>query len=179
MLALCSTYFRGDINSHEAPFFMYVEKVQRCMCVSEDCVVWMSLAERKWLSHVPEKSFWSPHLFSLQNAVYKGEFTATHPTVRLFWEVFHEFPLEKKKQFLRKHSTSSLLDLLDSLISLNQYYKYCKDVQVVPWLSYEYTVKSFVVKASCVVLHERIKAYFTLQDAWDTYAHLRFIIVKM
>nr|XP_020447345.1 probable E3 ubiquitin-protein ligase HERC3 isoform X2 [Monopterus albus] len=35
-----------------------------------------------------------------KNAVYKGEYTATHPTVRLFWEVFHEFSLEKKKQFL-------------------------------------------------------------------------------
>uniref|UniRef100_A0A674NBB3 HECT and RLD domain containing E3 ubiquitin protein ligase 3 n=1 Tax=Takifugu rubripes TaxID=31033 RepID=A0A674NBB3_TAKRU len=35
-----------------------------------------------------------------KNTVYKGEFTATHPTVRLFWEVFHEFSLEKKKQFL-------------------------------------------------------------------------------
>ncbi|KAF7667572.1 hypothetical protein LDENG_00055490 [Lucifuga dentata] len=35
-----------------------------------------------------------------KNATYKGEYTATHPTVRLFWEVFHEFPLEKKKQFL-------------------------------------------------------------------------------
>ncbi|KAJ4944182.1 hypothetical protein JOQ06_012727 [Pogonophryne albipinna] len=35
-----------------------------------------------------------------KNAVYKGEYTATHPTVRLFWEVFHEFPLEQKKQFL-------------------------------------------------------------------------------
>uniref|UniRef100_A0A7N9AK23 HECT and RLD domain containing E3 ubiquitin protein ligase 3 n=1 Tax=Mastacembelus armatus TaxID=205130 RepID=A0A7N9AK23_9TELE len=35
-----------------------------------------------------------------KNAIYKGEYTATHPTVRLFWEVFHEFPLEKKKQFL-------------------------------------------------------------------------------
>ncbi|XP_062244132.1 probable E3 ubiquitin-protein ligase HERC3 [Platichthys flesus] len=35
-----------------------------------------------------------------KNAAYKGEYTATHPTVRLFWEVFHEFPLEKKKQFL-------------------------------------------------------------------------------
>lgn len=44
----------------------------------------------------------SPSLFLFQNTVYKGEFTATHPTVRLFWEVFHEFPLEKKKQFLRK-----------------------------------------------------------------------------
>ncbi|TNN89469.1 putative E3 ubiquitin-protein ligase HERC3 [Liparis tanakae] len=32
-----------------------------------------------------------------KNAVYKGEYTATHPTVRLFWEVFHEFPLETKK----------------------------------------------------------------------------------
>ncbi|XP_035993454.1 probable E3 ubiquitin-protein ligase HERC3 isoform X3 [Fundulus heteroclitus] len=35
-----------------------------------------------------------------KNAVYKGEYTAAHPTVRFFWEVFHEFPLEKKKQFL-------------------------------------------------------------------------------
>lgn len=35
-----------------------------------------------------------------KNAVYKGEYSATHPTVRLFWEVFHDFPLEKKKQFL-------------------------------------------------------------------------------
>ncbi|XP_071391939.1 probable E3 ubiquitin-protein ligase HERC3 isoform X1 [Centroberyx affinis] len=35
-----------------------------------------------------------------KNAIYKGEYTATHPTVRMFWEVFHEFPLEKKKQFL-------------------------------------------------------------------------------
>ncbi|XP_060782468.1 probable E3 ubiquitin-protein ligase HERC3 isoform X2 [Neoarius graeffei] len=35
-----------------------------------------------------------------KNASYKGEFSASHPTVRMFWEVFHEFPLEKKKQFL-------------------------------------------------------------------------------
>ncbi|XP_054634415.1 probable E3 ubiquitin-protein ligase HERC3 isoform X2 [Dunckerocampus dactyliophorus] len=35
-----------------------------------------------------------------KNADYKGEYSATHPTVRFFWEVFHEFPLEKKKQFL-------------------------------------------------------------------------------
>ncbi|XP_062378987.1 probable E3 ubiquitin-protein ligase HERC3 isoform X1 [Sardina pilchardus] len=34
------------------------------------------------------------------NAVYKGEYSASHPTMRMFWEVFHEFPLEKKKQFL-------------------------------------------------------------------------------
>lgn len=35
-----------------------------------------------------------------KNATYKGEFSASHPTVKMFWEVFHEFPLEKKKQFL-------------------------------------------------------------------------------
>ncbi|XP_036373044.1 probable E3 ubiquitin-protein ligase HERC3 isoform X1 [Megalops cyprinoides] len=35
-----------------------------------------------------------------KNAIYKGEFSASHPTVKMFWEVFHEFPLEKKKQFL-------------------------------------------------------------------------------
>ncbi|XP_076831350.1 putative E3 ubiquitin-protein ligase HERC3 isoform X2 [Brachyhypopomus gauderio] len=35
-----------------------------------------------------------------KNAVYKGEFSASHPTVRMFWEVFHDFPLEKKKKFL-------------------------------------------------------------------------------
>ncbi|XP_067105977.1 probable E3 ubiquitin-protein ligase HERC3 isoform X1 [Osmerus mordax] len=35
-----------------------------------------------------------------KNAVYKGEYCASHPTVRMFWEVFHDFPLEKKKQFL-------------------------------------------------------------------------------
>lgn len=31
---------------------------------------------------------------------YKGEYWAEHPTIRLFWEVFHELPLEKKKEFL-------------------------------------------------------------------------------
>ncbi|XP_039591074.1 probable E3 ubiquitin-protein ligase HERC4 isoform X2 [Polypterus senegalus] len=31
---------------------------------------------------------------------YKGEYWAEHPTIRLFWEVFHELPLEKKKKFL-------------------------------------------------------------------------------
>ncbi|CAL9688182.1 unnamed protein product [Knipowitschia caucasica] len=31
---------------------------------------------------------------------YKGEYWAEHATIRLFWEVFHELPLEKKKQFL-------------------------------------------------------------------------------
>uniref|UniRef100_G3NHP7 HECT domain-containing protein n=1 Tax=Gasterosteus aculeatus aculeatus TaxID=481459 RepID=G3NHP7_GASAC len=31
---------------------------------------------------------------------YKGEYWKDHPTIRLFWEVFHSLPLEKKKQFL-------------------------------------------------------------------------------
>uniref|UniRef100_A0A7N8WX60 HECT and RLD domain containing E3 ubiquitin protein ligase 4 n=1 Tax=Mastacembelus armatus TaxID=205130 RepID=A0A7N8WX60_9TELE len=31
---------------------------------------------------------------------YKGEYWNDHPTIRLFWEVFHDLPLEKKKQFL-------------------------------------------------------------------------------
>ncbi|XP_053559395.1 probable E3 ubiquitin-protein ligase HERC3 [Bombina bombina] len=35
-----------------------------------------------------------------ESAVYKGEYTATHPTVKMFWETFHEFSLEKKKKFL-------------------------------------------------------------------------------
>uniref|UniRef100_A0A8B9RI51 HECT and RLD domain containing E3 ubiquitin protein ligase 3 n=1 Tax=Astyanax mexicanus TaxID=7994 RepID=A0A8B9RI51_ASTMX len=56
----------------------------------------------------PQNCFSFPHTplshihvsLSLQNAVYKGEFSASHPTVRMFWEVFHDFPLEKKKQFL-------------------------------------------------------------------------------
>lgn len=35
-----------------------------------------------------------------ESAIYKGDYSAEHPTVRMFWETFHEFPLEKKKQFL-------------------------------------------------------------------------------
>uniref|UniRef100_A0A8C2JA92 HECT and RLD domain containing E3 ubiquitin protein ligase 4 n=1 Tax=Cyprinus carpio TaxID=7962 RepID=A0A8C2JA92_CYPCA len=31
---------------------------------------------------------------------YKGEYWADHPTIKMFWEVFHELTLEKKKQFL-------------------------------------------------------------------------------
>ncbi|XP_075072549.1 putative E3 ubiquitin-protein ligase HERC4 isoform X2 [Mixophyes fleayi] len=31
---------------------------------------------------------------------YKGEYWADHPTIKIFWEVFHELSLEKKKQFL-------------------------------------------------------------------------------
>uniref|UniRef100_UPI00398EDCE3 probable E3 ubiquitin-protein ligase HERC4 n=1 Tax=Pristiophorus japonicus TaxID=55135 RepID=UPI00398EDCE3 len=35
-----------------------------------------------------------------KNTEYKGEYWAEHPTIKLFWEVFHELPLEKKKCFL-------------------------------------------------------------------------------
>ncbi|XP_072280603.1 probable E3 ubiquitin-protein ligase HERC4 isoform X3 [Pyxicephalus adspersus] len=31
---------------------------------------------------------------------YKGEYWKGHPTIKIFWEVFHELSLEKKKQFL-------------------------------------------------------------------------------
>lgn len=40
-----------------------------------------------------------------QTAIYKGDYSGTHPTVKLFWETFHEFPLEKKKKFLCKYSS--------------------------------------------------------------------------
>ncbi|XP_006889079.1 PREDICTED: probable E3 ubiquitin-protein ligase HERC4 isoform X3 [Elephantulus edwardii] len=35
-----------------------------------------------------------------KNTEYKGEYWSEHPTIKIFWEVFHELPLEKKKQFL-------------------------------------------------------------------------------
>uniref|UniRef100_A0A8D0G975 HECT-type E3 ubiquitin transferase n=1 Tax=Sphenodon punctatus TaxID=8508 RepID=A0A8D0G975_SPHPU len=35
-----------------------------------------------------------------KNTEYKGEYWAENPTIKIFWEVFHELPLEKKKQFL-------------------------------------------------------------------------------
>ncbi|KAK3573582.1 hypothetical protein QTP86_028179 [Hemibagrus guttatus] len=35
-----------------------------------------------------------------KNTKYKGEYWPEHPTIKFFWNVFHELPLEKKKQFL-------------------------------------------------------------------------------
>lgn len=35
-----------------------------------------------------------------KNTEYKGEYWAEHPTIKFFWEVFHELPLENKKRFL-------------------------------------------------------------------------------
>lgn len=38
---------------------------------------------------------------ALENsAQYKGGYTSSDPTIRLFWEVFHELPLEEKKKFM-------------------------------------------------------------------------------
>ncbi|XP_069781833.1 probable E3 ubiquitin-protein ligase HERC3 [Narcine bancroftii] len=34
------------------------------------------------------------------SAIYKADYHPAHPTIKIFWEVFHEFPLEKKKLFL-------------------------------------------------------------------------------
>lgn len=35
-----------------------------------------------------------------RNAEYKNGYTKNDQTIRLFWEVFHELPLEEKKNFL-------------------------------------------------------------------------------
>ncbi|XP_053476679.1 probable E3 ubiquitin-protein ligase HERC4 isoform X2 [Ictalurus furcatus] len=35
-----------------------------------------------------------------KNTKYKGEYWPEHPTIKFFWDVFHDLPLEKKKQFL-------------------------------------------------------------------------------
>ncbi|XP_063166477.1 probable E3 ubiquitin-protein ligase HERC6 [Candoia aspera] len=35
-----------------------------------------------------------------ENAAYSGTYSATHPTIKMFWEVFHELTLEDKKGFL-------------------------------------------------------------------------------
>uniref|UniRef100_A0A8B9NSE5 HECT-type E3 ubiquitin transferase n=1 Tax=Apteryx owenii TaxID=8824 RepID=A0A8B9NSE5_APTOW len=65
-----------------------------------------------------------------ESAVYKGDYTATHPTVRMFWETFHAFPLEKKKKFLLFltgsdripiYGMSSLRIVIQSTASSEQY----------------------------------------------------------
>ena len=38
----------------------------------------------------------------LQDAQYKAEYHAEHPTIKFFWEVFHELSDEDKKNFLSK-----------------------------------------------------------------------------
>lgn len=35
-----------------------------------------------------------------KNASYKDGYTKSDPTIVLFWQVFHELPLEEKKKFL-------------------------------------------------------------------------------
>ncbi|XP_069086869.1 probable E3 ubiquitin-protein ligase HERC4 [Pleurodeles waltl] len=43
---------------------------------------------------------------------YKGEYWAEHPTIKIFWEVFNELPLEKKKQFLLFMTGSDRIPIL-------------------------------------------------------------------
>ncbi|XP_078386325.1 putative E3 ubiquitin-protein ligase HERC6 [Cetorhinus maximus] len=35
-----------------------------------------------------------------QNTTYKGNYSRSHPTIKMFWEVFHGLPLDEKKKFL-------------------------------------------------------------------------------
>ncbi|XP_067850557.1 probable E3 ubiquitin-protein ligase HERC4 [Heptranchias perlo] len=35
-----------------------------------------------------------------ENTVYQGRYSRSHPTIKMFWEVFHELPLGQKKSFL-------------------------------------------------------------------------------
>lgn len=35
-----------------------------------------------------------------KNTTYKDCYSKNHPTIMLFWQVFHELPLEEKKKFL-------------------------------------------------------------------------------
>lgn len=35
-----------------------------------------------------------------RNTLYKNDYSKDHPTIILFWQVFHELPLEEKKKFL-------------------------------------------------------------------------------
>ena len=52
--------------------------------------------------HFPAHVFHRFFLSSLQNTEYRGEYWADNPTIKAFWEVFHELSLEKKKLFLCK-----------------------------------------------------------------------------
>ena len=47
----------------------------------------------------------------LQDAQYKAEYHAEHPTIKFFWEVFHELSDEDKKNFLSKSDPCFLLVL--------------------------------------------------------------------
>ncbi|XP_069509645.1 probable E3 ubiquitin-protein ligase HERC4 [Ambystoma mexicanum] len=47
-----------------------------------------------------------------KNTEYKGEYWSEHPTIKLFWEVFNELPLEKKKQFLLFMTGSDRIPIL-------------------------------------------------------------------
>ncbi|KAG8134394.1 putative E3 ubiquitin-protein, partial [Naja naja] len=61
-----------------------------------------------------------------ESTSYKGDYSATHPTIQMFWETFHEFPLEKKKRFLCNdripiYGMSSLRMIIQSTSSDERY----------------------------------------------------------
>ena len=58
--------------------------------------------QTKLILSIPFEILPITYVFPLQSTEYKGEYWADHPTIRLFWEVFHSLPIEKKKQFLCK-----------------------------------------------------------------------------
>jgi len=47
-----------------------------------------------------------------RNAMYKNGYSADHPTVRLFWEVFHDLSHEQKKMFLLYLTGSDRIPIL-------------------------------------------------------------------
>ncbi|XP_028323711.1 probable E3 ubiquitin-protein ligase HERC4 [Gouania willdenowi] len=53
-----------------------------------------------------------------QSTEYRGEFWDGHPTIKIFWEVFHDLPLENKKQFLLFLTGSDRIPIL-GMKSLN------------------------------------------------------------
>jgi hypothetical protein len=49
-------------------------------------------------------------VIGVQNTEYKNGFSATHPTIVMFWDVFHkDLSLEDKKNFLCKYSFFSVV----------------------------------------------------------------------
>lgn len=47
-----------------------------------------------------------------ENTMYKGEFTHKHPTIKMFWRVFHQLTLDEKKKFLMFLTGSDRIPIL-------------------------------------------------------------------
>ena len=56
---------------------------------------------------------------------YKGVYYSTHPTIVMFWDVFHEMSLKQKKKFLCKCLTF-YMKILKSFESLSSFRKNLK-----------------------------------------------------